>query len=934
MKTGLWKLNESEQATTGRDKQKPLSSILQPESGTTTKTEVPPLRTPMTYEESTKLGMEYSALAFAGRYREAIPIAKTLLADSEKKYGYANAITASYVYNLAIIYTALGQYEQAERLHQRALEAWEKSQDRLAPAQKQPLFAHSLGGLADVYIAKGELTKAEPLLKRKLALYKRIARYGEQFGGSIDEQLVGYGIHSLAKLYQAQGRLDEAEAYYKLAIASFEINIEKQENMAVLQERYGYKAFGKTLVRSAQETFTRVLTDLAGLYRLQSRFSEARGLLDRSTEIIRRYGGENSPGFAENRQTLAKVEEGQGRLEKAKRLYKRALSLEESFVGRAHPNVAEILDNLSTVFRKEKRYEEALNYSRRATAIHRDRAARLGTQRSYAALVEQRKAREIFMNHVQSAWALSKRQPRNVEALAAEAFESGQLAQASSAAVAVANMAARFGAGDDAMAGIVRARQDAVEERTQTDRVFVDMLGRPPEQRNRAAEDRLRGEIAALDRRITQLDERLSREFPEYVDLAMPRPVPVSKVKKLLGRNEALVVFLIGMKNSFIWVLRRDRAEMTRLPITAAELDEAVFDLRSSLDATRIQSVADIPDYPLTKAYELYRKLLAPAEQLLESARHVFVVPGGALQSLPLGVLVTEKPKGEVTDFPGYRKVPWLAKRFALTVLPSVSSLSALRRLASKARARRPFVGFGDPALKGHPGDRRGLKVATLFTRGRGGLADPRQVRELGALPDTADELRALAASLGAGQESIFLADKATETAVKGMNLSDVQVLAFATHALMAGDFENLGEPALVLTPPDKASAQDDGLLTASEVAMLNLNADWVILSACNTAAADGTPGAQGLSGLAKAFFYAGSRALLVSHWPVLSDAAVKLTTRMLSKMASDPKIGRAEALRRSMLALMDDAEKPFYAHPMFWAPFIVVGEGGTATIN
>ena len=166
---------------------------------------------------------------------------------------------------------------------------------------------------------------------------------------------------------------------------------------------------------------------------------------------------------------------------------------------------------------------------------------------------------------------------------------------------------------------------------------------------------------------------------------------------------------------------------------------------------------------------------------------------------------------------------------------------------------------------------------------------------------------------------------------MRAANLSDYRVLAFATHGLVAGDLEGLAEPALVLTPPATATADDDGLLTASEVAMLKLDADWVILSACNTAAADGTPGADGLSGLAKAFFYAGSRALLVSHWPVVSEAAVKLTTTMLAYAADHPAAGRSEALRQSMLALMADDADPRFAHPMFWAPFVVVGEGGVA---
>ena len=173
-----------------------------------------------------------------------------------------------------------------------------------------------------------------------------------------------------------------------------------------------------------------------------------------------------------------------------------------------------------------------------------------------------------------------------------------------------------------------------------------------------------------------------------------------------------------------------------------------------------------------------------------------------------------------------------------------------------------------------------------------------------------------------------MLRGDATETWIKSADLADRKVIAFATHGLVAGDLTGLAEPALVLTPPEEGTELDDGLLTASEVAQLKLDADWVILSACNTASPDGTPGAEGLSGLAKAFFYAGTRTLLVSHWPVASDAAVKITTRMLAE-AAKPGIGRAEAHRRAMLSLLDEKEPDHFAHPAFWAPFVVVGEGG-----
>jgi CHAT domain-containing protein len=117
--------------------------------------------------------------------------------------------------------------------------------------------------------------------------------------------------------------------------------------------------------------------------------------------------------------------------------------------------------------------------------------------------------------------------------------------------------------------------------------------------------------------------------------------------------------------------------------------------------------------------------------------------------------------------------------------------------------------------------------------------------------------------------------------------------------------------------------------LTASKVATLKLNADWVVLSACNTAAGDGTPDAGGLSGLARAFFYAGARSLLVSNWPVWSKAAVALTTGTFAELAKDPKIGRYEALRRAEMAMLDPKNPPAFAHPLAWAPFVLAGEGG-----
>jgi CHAT domain-containing protein len=324
------------------------------------------------------------------------------------------------------------------------------------------------------------------------------------------------------------------------------------------------------------------------------------------------------------------------------------------------------------------------------------------------------------------------------------------------------------------------------------------------------------------------------------------------------------------------------------------------------------------------------------------------LVPSGPLTSLPFQVLVTAPPREG-------QQASWLIQSHALTVLPSVASLVALRRYAKPSRATRPFIGFGDPLLVGRfgvdkrawdrqicpsVGERGPVRVAAepaqrfgqLF---RGGLADVAGLRRQPPLPETADELCAVARLLGADVDAnVYLGDRARETRIKALStdgaLAKAHIVHFATHGLLAGETKwfnkEHAEPALILTPPETASEEDDGLLTASEVAGLKLDADWVIMSACNTAGPAGDD-AEALSGLARAFFYAGARALLVSHWYVDSNATVALITRAFSALEADKKLGRAEALRGAMRALIDAGGRT--AHPAYWAPFVVVGEGG-----
>jgi CHAT domain-containing protein len=419
-----------------------------------------------------------------------------------------------------------------------------------------------------------------------------------------------------------------------------------------------------------------------------------------------------------------------------------------------------------------------------------------------------------------------------------------------------------------------------------------------------------------------------------------------AEIQARLSGEEAIVLFAVAEKESYVFALTRENVDWKPLPFGAEALSQKVAAFRRSLDVGRANDASGKSGlFDLAVANELYATLLGPVELLAKGKRSLLVVPSGALTALPFHLLVTEKPATATPEkIDGYRDAAWLLKGQAVSVLPSVASLKALRAFARKDQGIKPMTGFGDPIfspMQDDSGERRGpSRPGTTLSASRGlmtaaytdfwrgaGVDRARLAQALPQLPDTADELNAVARDLGVAAADIHLGSDASETAVKRATLADYGIIYFATHGLVAGDVKGLAEPSLALSIPKQPSDFDDGLLTASEVAQLRLNADWVVLSACNTIAGD-RPGAEALSGLARSFFYAGARALLVSHWAVDSEAATRLTIATSDRLKSDPRLGRAEALRRAMLGYLNDASSPRSAYPAIWGPFALIGEG------
>jgi CHAT domain-containing protein/tetratricopeptide (TPR) repeat protein len=878
-------------------------------------------------------------LTALGRYGEAEPLLKTAVELTEKAAGPASPLAATALSNLSELYRAQGRYAEAEELRRREIAILEA-----AVGPDNPDVARSLNNFGTLLAAQRRPKEAEAMLRRALAIQERYYK--------ADHPDIPVTLNNIAEAVGQAGRRDEAEDLYRRSLAARE------------------RTFGANhrSVAIALDNLTASLIE-------QGRYGDAEPLSRRALAINETALPAGHPHLAVSLNNLAVTLDNLGRHGEALPLLERALQVRREALGEEHPGVMISLLNLGSNGLDRGDWQFAYDTLNKAAQMWRRRqsvmAPRLqGTELQSSGELEQ--VRGAFLGLAIAAERL-RMQGGDEPKLIAAAFEAIQDSAGSVAANAMARAGARVAAGDQRLAGIVRERQDIAEQFTARDRQLLAELGKGRGERNQSQIDQLRASLATLTARSAALDVTLAREFPDYASLITPRPLPLTGAQALLSDDEALVVIAPTRYGTLVWAVTRDAVRLARSELTGKQATAKVAALRCGLDASRWIGTAaldcleqnkqspegDLLPFDTALAHDLYRAVLRPVEDLVHG-RHILLATMDAFTTLPFHVLVTQPPPAGATIAERLRDVAWLGQHQPITTLASVASLKTERGQRRSERAPKPFLAFANPLLVGETGqDRRAFdrqscpapggvaqarvamrSIAAPMLPGQG--TDIEALRQASPLPETTDEVCAVAKALSAPDSDVYLGARATVRAIKQLAqrgaLADYRVIHFATHGLVAGGRSAveraLSEPAILLTPPvsgttGRALAEDNGLLGATDIAALSLNADWVVMSACNTAAGSATH-AEPLAGLARAFFHAGARALLVSHWEVDSLAAVKLTTRAFAELAGNPRTGRSRALQVAMSELITSAD-PREAHPAYWAPFVVVGEGGGA---
>jgi CHAT domain-containing protein/Tfp pilus assembly protein PilF len=885
------------------------------------------------------LGLLYRA---QGEYARAEPLLRQALVINQQVRGERHPAYATSLNNLAGLYQDQGEYAKAEPLYRLALEIRKQ-----VLGQRHPHYAQSLHNLAVLYESQGEYAKAEPLYRQAQDLIKQVL--GERY------PYYATSLNRLAGLYRAQGEYAKAEPLFRQAL-----QIYKQ----VLGERH--------------PAYATCLHNLAVLYESQGEYAKAEPLFRQALQISKQMLGERHPKSAASLSSLAFLYESQGEYAKAEPLFRQALAIQKEVLGERHPSYATSLNNLALLYDSQGEYTKAEPLHRQAIAALRQRpedpslefgrltaadlrplSATVRVLANYCIFLEQRLGPRPTTAQMRAAdhafaLALAVRERLRQEVLEQEASKLHHGAEAVDLIPRRIGLCQRLFAHEGRVADLETALATAEEGSA---RVFLEQLGKAralsvgrvsPQLREQEAS--LRRQLRELDTRIvkeqdkpsdkrdpdkvgrlleeqkkveaqlTELIRQMEQDFPQYAALKYPKPCSLAEARACLAPTEVALLFIPGHEKSYLLLVEGQPAAADKAHGLAIYALPSQDDLADGVSRLIERDTFETQAKARAVGRQAYDLLLAPVKDRIRG-KDLVILPGGPLGHVTFEALVED----------GH----YLIEKHRIRYAPSLTALHLVRLWEStRTKPQRPLWALADPVYD--KSDDRAKDKADLVQASQDALAEylaraTRGPSAAGApyrrLRFTGQEADAIRDLLGASDKDVLTGLQASEAAVKAASakglLARARYVHFATHGILGLDTGQ--PPALVLSlvgndgRRDEDGGINDGFLRLDEVTRLQLNADLVVLSACETGKGKLYAG-EGVTGLARAFLYAGARGVVCSLWAV-DD---RETATFMAQLYGGLKDGKAaaDALRAAKLEMIRD-HKP----PVYWAPFILIGE-------
>ncbi|MGO4505370.1 CHAT domain-containing protein, partial [Bradyrhizobium sp. 2TAF36] len=821
--------------------------------------------------------LQYAA---AGDPKRALEISQKILRE-------ANAPGAKgYVFNanrsVAAILIQMGDIAQAETYMRRSLTAIQEARTSGIPAWRAAYarFGQSWEGEIEItrgmiFEARGQFAEAEAAYRtaeiRRRAGIKAVLESDNPPAETVMLQAVDNLVLNQARMKARQGRLAEAEVDARRALLARLKDTGKYNpvtpryvgglaSILVDQGRYdeaeklGRVALeiNKTVgIPDDSQVTVQLLSQLAGILNLQRKNVEANEMFAGIDKAIANWEPQRRQVFELNPARIMSLY-GSGQLDAGIAAAEQLVKKQIGRVGENHFDTASARGTLAVGLMRARRDADAIREFKAAIPVLMASANENADDENTSVVA----ARSQRLQAIVESYLLLLGRADGTASIGEETFGLADAVRGRSVQQALAASSARAAAKDSALAELVRKEQDLTKQVNAQLGTLNNVLALPSAERDERGVRQIQASIVALRGERDKARQEIKQKFPTYADLVSPKPPSVAEIRATLGDNEAMLSFYFGQNGSFVWsVPKSGPVAFAAIKARIGDIETKIRKLREALEP-QAAMISDIPAFDLKLGYELYELLLKPVESGWKPAKNLIVVTNGALGLLPLSLLPTapaQVAEDEDPLFIGYRNVPWLARTHAVSTVPSAAALRTLRQLPPGKPGRGDLVAFGDPYFNKDQqaeAEDGGAKVQVADASGsvmRGGPlkrrnspklegVDSAELGLLPRLPDTADELKSIAVALQADPSKVlFLGERATESTVKTMNLSGFKILAFATHGLVPGELNGLTQPALALSSPTVTGEGGDGLLTMEEILNLKLDADWVILSACNT---------------------------------------------------------------------------------------------------